>query len=189
MERNIVGRVLLYTGIVFIIAGLFLGISMIVAHSARIPTNMEGQLGIIEVLGSFVSTSLGYLIGGFLLIGASEIIKLLHSINRKTDLYKEVATMQRSDAGVDNKIEDEDRPTDWKLSKTDEEKIYEAFSDKAILEIIASSFEGYCIVKLQEYDGPLDPVIKVVDLNGLDLQEAKDHATKQKILDWYKEQN
>ncbi|MBP1970564.1 hypothetical protein J2Z83_002685 [Virgibacillus natechei] len=188
MERNIVGRVLLYTGIVFIIAGLFLGISMIVAHSARLPANMEGEIRIMDMLVGFSNSSLPYIIGGFLLIGASEIIKLLHSINRKPGLYKEVATMQQSDTGVNiQKIEDESRPTDWKLSKTDEEKIYEAFSDKAILEIIASPFEGYCIVKLQEYDGPLDPVIKVVDLNGLNLQEVKDHATKQKILDWYKE--
>ncbi|UJL47334.1 hypothetical protein KFZ58_05425 [Virgibacillus sp. NKC19-16] len=181
MEGNIIGRILFYVGIVVMVVGVIL------AYSMANVTNYGGPAGNRETTIQwpiFFHTAIRAVIAGLLLIGFSEIIKLLHSINSKTGLVKGTTT----NTGATDHDKDEEQPTEWKLSKTDEEKIYEAYADKAILEIIPSSFEGYCIVKLQEYDGPLDPVIKVVDIGGLSVQEVAGAVTRKKILDWYKEQ-
>jgi hypothetical protein len=54
------------------------------------------------------------------------------------------------------------------------------------LEIIPSQKEGYCIIKLQDKDGPLNPYIKIVDVSGPDAEEVQDEPVRQEIMDWYK---
>ncbi|WP_373895400.1 hypothetical protein ACUL41_13675 [Virgibacillus natechei] len=182
MKGNIIGRILFYVGIGLMVVGVILAYSManVPSYTGATPTGNEETTMQWPI---FFHTAGRAVIAGLLLIGFSEIIKLLHSINSKSGLVKEPVTTA---GAADNN--EEVQPTEWKLSKADEEKIYEAYADKAILEIIPSSFEGYCIVKLQEYDGPLDPVIKVADIGGLNVQEVADAVTRKKVMDWYKEQ-
>ncbi|AXI08539.1 hypothetical protein CV093_06555 [Oceanobacillus sp. 143] len=181
-QKNIIGRILFYLGIVVIIIGIVHSI----VNSYQLDYEMGGYGG--EEYKFFWSTFL-YLfpsafLNGLILIGLSEAIRLLDSINRKEPPTIITAGEQvKNNEGI--QVVSNDKPEVWEISEAEEEKIYELYADKAILEITPYITKGYCIVKLQDYDGPLKPFVKVLDLNGINPEEVQNLDRRKEIIQWY----
>ncbi|WP_164216071.1 hypothetical protein [Virgibacillus sp. YIM 98842] len=178
MKVNIIGVILFITGVVIIIVGLYSAY-----QSANYETPIAGDPYATtmdwHMFFMMLPSSVAY---GAALIGISEVIRLLH--NQHND--KLINSAESVSANTAQPADVEDPAKVWTISETDEEKIYELYSDKAILEIIPSQKEGYCIIKLQDKDGPLNPYIKIVDVSGPDAEEVQDEPVRQEIMDWYK---
>ncbi|RDW19724.1 hypothetical protein [Oceanobacillus chungangensis] len=181
-EKNIIGSILYYLGITIIIIGTITAI----INSYQLSYEMGGYGG--EEYKFFWSQFL-YLFSsaffnGLILIGISEVIRLLDSINRKEPPTIITAGEQmKNNEGI--QVFSNDKPEVWKISAAEEEKIYELYADKAILEITPYITKGYCIVKLQDYDGPLKPFVKVLDLNGIHPEEVQNLDRRKQIIEWY----
>ncbi|MFA1819773.1 hypothetical protein ACDX78_06185 [Virgibacillus oceani] len=181
MKVNIIGIILFVTGITVIIIGVY---------SAYQNANYDNP-----VAGDAYSTTMdwhmffmmlpSYVANGAMLIGLSEVIRLLHKKHYHTSKNPE----GKVSANLASATEKENLSESWTISEADEQKMYELYSDQAILEIIPSQKEAYCIVKLQEKDGPLNPYIKIVDVSGFGAREVHDEAIRQEIMNWYKNED
>jgi hypothetical protein len=175
MKVNIISIILFVTGIIVVIVGVYTAYQNANYHnpigSDPYATTMDWPM-FFMMLYSPVAF-------GMLLIGVSEVIRLLH---------KQQFTLKNNNEFLEKSEPDEDAQNTsdvWAMSEADEEKIYELYSDKAILEIIPTQKEGYSIIKLQDKDGPLNPYIKVVDVSGFGAKEVHDETTRREIMNWY----
>jgi hypothetical protein len=118
------------------------------------------------------------------LVGIAEVIRLLHKRQ-----FHPLKVAEGEVPANTSLAEDSDDPVKiWTISEADEQKIYELYSDKAILEIIPSQREGYCLIKMQDKDGPLNPYIKIVDVSGIGAREVHDETIRKEIMHWYEEE-
>ncbi|GAB3799782.1 hypothetical protein [Virgibacillus kimchii] len=180
MKVNVISIILFVTGIIIIVGGFIMAYN----HSNYSGSvNFSGEHAMVfDWFGFFMmmSNPLSY---GLVLIGIGEVIRLMHK--RFDQTVENQVIKQTGQAIPETNTEHESRA--WTFSEEDEEKVYELYSDKAILEMLPSKKEGYCIVKLQDKEGPLDPHIKVVDVSGFGAREVHDEKIRQEILDEYAE--
>ncbi len=126
---------------------------------------------------------------GVVLIGVAEVIRLLHKIYTKEPIKLTTHSAAKLSSERESVITGNEKiNTVWKITREDEEKIYELFSGKAILEIRPANIEGNCVVKVQDTSGPLNPEVKVVDISSFNATEVQDTERRNKILSWYHQQ-
>ncbi|WP_085992933.1 hypothetical protein [Oceanobacillus senegalensis] len=174
--------VLFYGGIVVIILGCIT--SYINAESIH-HVGPYGEETIFE-WRFFFSSITQYIFHGFILIGFSELLKLLEGLNhRKIQVNIPESTndeISSTSVPFSNSVGDIPIHESWTVDLKDQEKVNELFSDQAILEISASGCKGYCIVKVQDFDGPLQPELKVVDVRGDVAEEIRNTEVVNKLL-------
>ncbi len=174
------GRILLYLGFATIVIGFIQAI-------------MTAQIMDYDPYGNetpifewryFLMTFLQSLISGVTIIALAEIIRLLNSLNSNFQNIQQATSNPQPQPIPESS---DDRPADkWSIDEADQEKIYKLYTDKAILEMIPSYKEGYCIVTLQEFNGPLSSFKKVVDINGNEAREVRDPILISQILSFAK---
>ena len=145
-KQNIIAKVLRVIGIVIMIGGFFLALSM----GSRAP-EVGQNLGITlpALFSSFVT--------GMLFIGFSEVIALLQKIHLQ--LYQDGTKATAS--FNDPEVVQPQKPKEWQPSLQDLEDIQELYLDQKITKIEASPFEDYCVVQIEGKDH-----IEVVELGG-----------------------
>ncbi|GAB3061748.1 hypothetical protein [Virgibacillus ainsalahensis] len=179
MQGNIIGKILFVIGIVVIITGVFSAYNM--ANSTSY-TGL-GNEGVTMEWAIFLPVAGRAVVLGMVLIGLAEVIKLLRQLNAR---HREVEHLRRplgaepQQSGV--LYEKTEESSDWDLEEGDILKIYELYSREAILEILPSKLEGYCVVKLQNDEGAH---IKVVDIGGFSAEEVQNTDIVKKVTDWY----
>ncbi|PAV29654.1 hypothetical protein CIL05_09785 [Virgibacillus profundi] len=179
MKQNILGRIIFWFGIAVIVIGI------IQAYIMASNTFYDDGFGHQEVRIEwrfFFQMAFQYLVDGMIIIGISEVIKLLHNANGKISGLKLFKADNRPEHQSDIANEVPEQSSDWKLEEMDVEKIYELYSDAAIIELLPSQMEGYCVVKLQKDEGAF---IKIVDVGGFSAQEVQNPEIKKKVTDWY----
>ncbi len=177
MKVNIIGVILFITGVIIIIVGIY---------SAYQSANYENPIAGDPYASTmdwhmFFMMLPGSVAYGAALIGLSEVIRLLHNQH----IHKLINSEKSVSANSAPAPDEEESVKIWALSEAEEIKVYELYSDKAILEIIPSYKEGYCIIKLQDKEGPLNPYIKIVDVSGPAAEEVQDEPVIQEIMRWY----
>ncbi|CDO02908.1 hypothetical protein BN988_01388 [Oceanobacillus picturae] len=184
MRAIIISRILNVAGFIVFITGIINAwrVSRFEEYSGLDP---EGT--ITMEWSTFFMVSGSAIMNGIILIGIAEVIRLLDGILKKEPVTQSPSitkpTEQESVVPSQEEIK-----TGWNLTREDEEKIYELYSDKAILEIRLANLEGYCIVKVQDTSRPLNPEIKVVDVGGFSAKDVQDTEKRNKILEWYYQQ-
>jgi|SRR5690625_908476 len=179
MKVNIISIILFVTGVFIIILGIY---------SAYQNANYENPVASDPYASTMdwhmffmmLPSSIAY---GAALIGLSEVIRILHKRHFYISKSAE-GIVSANTASAAEEIEDISKT--WTVGEADEGKLYELYSDKAILEIIPSQKQGYCIIKLQEKDGPLNPYTKIVDVSGGGAREVHNESIRQEIMTWYK---
>ncbi|RDW17570.1 hypothetical protein CWR48_13690 [Oceanobacillus arenosus] len=180
-QKNIIGRILFYLGIVVIIIGIIHSI----VNSFQINyMDPYGQEDYKFYWSSFLYLFPTALLYGSISIGISEVIRLLDSINRK-ELPSILTVGEKVRSNESIPMISAEKQEFWEISDIEEEKIYELFADKAILEITPYIVKGYCVVKLQDYNGPLKPFVRVLDLNGGNPIEVQNTDRRKQIIEWY----
>ncbi|WP_337018265.1 hypothetical protein [Oceanobacillus massiliensis] len=176
MEKHkLMSRFLFYFGIVIMVLGAiqsYLNAQMMEYDNYGNETAMGFEMRY------FLMSLIPYLFNGAVVIALSEIVKLLISLNLKPGEAS-------ASPGISSATEEETaeiQEINWSLSESDEEKIYELYSDKAILEIAPSRMQGYCIVTLHEFNGQLNSYKKVVDIAGTGAKEVHDPVIQKKAL-------
>src|SRR5699024_4953016 len=125
----------------------------------------------------FFAWTAGGFVCGMLFIGFAENIRLLHSINEKMQpLNRKSKQEQRI----------EERQVEWDLNEDEKAKIFEAYQEEAIVEIVPSPKEDYCLVRFKSGD---EYYVKVVYVGGFGVQETEDAEIRQSIIQWYNEQD
>ncbi|RLL43708.1 hypothetical protein D8M04_12350 [Oceanobacillus piezotolerans] len=126
---------------------------------------------------------------GVIIIALSEVIKQVDKLAKKLGSFgttqcppetSQVQVQKTNTAPVESISEP------WELTEKDEEKIYDLYAGKAILEITPSPEKGYCKVKVQDYEGPLNTDIKVVSVNDPAAKEVHDPQRVEAILNYGK---
>ncbi|MFD1849847.1 hypothetical protein [Oceanobacillus bengalensis] len=180
-QKNIIGNVMFYGGIFIIIAGVF----MAYKDATYVYDNFGGMDEPLFDWRFFFNTLIIPTLIGTMLIGLSEVIKLLDKLLRNVKLLQIAPTKSGQTSIQTETTSTPEAQDNWTMNQKDEEKIYDLYSDKAILEIIASTKKGYCIVKTQDMQGPLNPSLKVVDVTGVAAREVHDPVKEQAILASY----
>jgi hypothetical protein len=146
-KQNIVAKVLRVIGIVIMIGGFFIALSM----GSRAP-EMGQNLGLTlpALFSSFVT--------GMLFIGFSEVIALLQKIHLQ--LYQDVTKATTSSSNK-AEVEQTQEQKEWRLSQQDIADIQELYHDQKVTKIEASPYEDYCVVQVEGNDH-----IEVVELGG-----------------------
>ncbi|MFD1174068.1 hypothetical protein [Oceanobacillus picturae] len=184
MRAIIISRIIFVTGIIVLLAGFYKAWNMARLNQFS-DYNPEGTATIDwDTFFMLAGTSLMY---GFILIGIAEVIRLLDGILKK-ETFTQTPSLTKPTEQESVVFSQEEINTGWNLTREDEEKIYELYSDKAILEIRLANLEGYCIVKVQDTSRPLNPEIKVVDVGGFSAKDVQDTEKRNKILEWYYQQ-
>lgn len=178
MRVNIIGIILGLTGLIVFGIGIYNAYQSAIYEN---PIAGDPTAATMDWTMFFMMLS-GPATFGLMLIGISEVIRLLHKQQFTLKNSNEMPSFSEK-----KKLAAETEKTSdvWTVIEADEEKIYELYSDQAILEIIPSQKEGYCIIKLQDKNGPLNPYIKVVDVSGHGAREVHDETVRQEILAWY----
>jgi hypothetical protein len=184
LRAIIISRIIFIAGIIVLLAGLYNAWNM-----ARFEQYTDFGAEVNQTLDwstffMLAGTSLMY---GFILIGIAEVIRLLDGILKKK-IVTQTTSLTKPTEQESVVFSQEEINTGWNLTREDEEKIYELYSDKAILEIRLANLEGYCIVKVQDTSRPLNPEIKVVDVGGFSAKDVQDTEKRNKILEWYYQQ-
>ncbi|WP_099157539.1 hypothetical protein [Virgibacillus ndiopensis] len=172
MQENVVAKILFIIGIAEMVVGLLIGIIL---------ANAGYYNGF--VWSTFLAWTIGGSVTGMLFIGFSEVIKLLHMINRKINARE--ATVGNNTANYLDIFDGAKRttkPVNWKLGEQDKEKIYDLYKQEKIIEIVPSILEGYCLVKLENEQGQF---VRVVDVGGFGAEEVHDNEEKRKVISWY----
>ncbi|WP_394190208.1 hypothetical protein [Paenisporosarcina quisquiliarum] len=92
--QNILGKILLYSGFIVIVIGILL--SIIMASNRAITTDYGIEY--VQVDGGFIiSLFIGHIVIGLILIGLSEIIKLLQELVNKQNEKDEEIVVEESD--------------------------------------------------------------------------------------------
>lgn len=184
MRAIIISRIIFIAGIIVLLAGLYNAWNM--ARFEDYSGLTPGGTTSVE-WSTFFMIAGSSIMNGIVLIGIAEVIRLLDGILKKEPVTQSPSitkpTEQESVVPSQEEIN-----TGWNLTREDEEKIYELYSDKAILEIRLANLEGYCIVKVQDTSRPLNPEIKVVDVGGFSAKDVQDTEKRNKILEWYYQQ-
>lgn len=181
MKQNVIGKILFYLGIAVIVIGIIQG--FINANQMFYQDSFGNQETRFE-WRFFIQMAVQATVDGMVLIGISEVIKLLQNANGKIAGLKLFNGKEKSNHQTEIINEEVELPTVWKLSEDDIEKVYKLYSDAAIIELLPSQLEGYCVVKLQKDEGAF---IKVVDVNGFHAQEVQNSDIKKKVTEWYNE--
>ncbi|WP_156288680.1 hypothetical protein [Oceanobacillus salinisoli] len=182
LQKNIIGNILFYSGLIVIITGV------ISAYLNANYVSYSGPYGEEEMTFEwrfFFQSATQSIFNGMILIAFSEFIKLLDGWKNKKIQVNMPATPS-SDYSNALEMKPEEKLEAWSISEADQKKIYELYADQAILEITASDWKGYCIVKLQDYDGPLSPNLKVVDVRNASAEEVHHPEIIQKLLSSYR---
>jgi hypothetical protein len=179
LKVNIIGIILFITGVIIVINGV---VGTYISISEFRSIDISGEPATYIDWTNFFMMASGPLTYGMVLIGVSEIIRILH----KHHLHP---TKNKVKENPDSADEIENTSERWAISEAVEEKIYELYSDKAILEIMPSQKEGYCIIKLQDKNGPLNPYIKIADVSGFGAREVHDETIRQEIIIWYENES
>ncbi|WP_226674819.1 hypothetical protein [Mesobacillus jeotgali] len=146
-KQNIVAKVLRVIGIVIMIGGFFIALSM---GSRASEVGLNSGIALPALFSSFVT--------GMLFIGFSEVIALLQKIHLQ--LYQEgtkATASSSNDPEVDHPLEQKK----WHPSPQDFADIQELFHDQKVTKIEASPYEDYCVVQIEGKDH-----IEVVELGG-----------------------
>ncbi|WP_164669881.1 hypothetical protein [Virgibacillus doumboii] len=171
MNENIVAKILFNIGVAEIAVGIITGLIL-------------GNQDPYSVMNwsLFLAWAIGGFIGGMLLIGFSEVIRLLHTINQKISPVKsdEILNKPSNETGI------ADKSVSWVLDDADKEKIRKAYQNETIVEMIPSPMEGYCLVELKGSQGYY---VKVVDIAGFGAEEIQDPEIKHKIIKWYNDKD
>ncbi|MFD2630130.1 hypothetical protein [Oceanobacillus kapialis] len=183
MKAMITSRILLVVGIIIILAGLYNAWDMARYDDYSGYGQSNGSIEWARFF-MFAGSSMLY---GFVLVGLAEIIRLLHKILLKEPV-NQIHTITKTNDSESVVTAQEQANTVWELSREDEEKIYDLYSDKAILEIRPANMMGYCIVKVQDKSSPLNPEVKVVDVGGFKAKAVHDTDKRNAILEWYYQQ-
>ncbi|MEC5425677.1 hypothetical protein QGM71_19595 [Virgibacillus sp. C22-A2] len=186
VQENFIGRILSYIGVIIIISGLIAGYNM--STYVHYVDGYGNEERFFEWTSFFVLAG-GSFLFGVALLGFSEVINLLHIISGRINSLKLTNENKKPSIYEENhEIEDMVKSKEWTLQESDEQKIYQLFSDKAILEIKPTEVEENCIVRLQDREGPLSPYVTVVDVSGMMASEVQDVELKQHLIAWYNEQ-
>lgn len=177
LKENNIARILFMIGIIVMGIGLILGF-VLSYDSYSFEDEYFGETYSSFHFWTFFTKVLYGFIVGMVFIGFSEIIKLLHEINWKMGNSQEPDTdITKKEALVT--VSKTERP---KVSPLNQKKITEKFKEDNIEEIIATPFEGYCLVLLKVGN---DVQIKVVDVDGFGVNEVHDTGIVSKIMKWY----
>ncbi|GAA0422691.1 hypothetical protein PD280_22135 [Virgibacillus salarius] len=192
MQRNILGIAILILGI-----GLML-IGPMFAYYVTFNESSIYEMGEQEnrfMWQSFFTIAGRWFLGGVLLIGVSEVIRLLVSINNhiyndRKQTREKGKRMTDDESGYSQTTEREqtDMQEEWNLRPADEEKIYRIFNNEAILEMRLAPIKGYCVVKLQDKDSPINPYVKVIEVTETVAKEVRNAEIRKRVLEWYNAQ-
>ncbi|MBR7796350.1 MULTISPECIES: hypothetical protein [Virgibacillus] len=192
MQRNILGIAILILGI-----GLML-IGPMFAYYVTFNESSLYEMGEQEnrfMWQSFFTIAGRWFLGGVLLIGVSEVIRLLVSINNhiyndRKQTREKGKRMTDDESGYSQTTEREqtDMQEEWNLRPADEEKIYHIFNNEAILEMRPAPIKGYCVVKLQDKDSPINPYVKVIEVTETVAKEVRNAEIRKRVLEWYNAQ-
>ncbi|RKQ33957.1 hypothetical protein [Oceanobacillus halophilus] len=183
LQKNIIGNILFFTGIGLIVVGI------ISAYLNAEYVNYVGPHGEEETVFEwrfFLSSMTQSIFNGMMLIAFSEFIKYLDALKNK-NMQGDTPTQEHHNEHSSLPVTPSEKKHEvWTLTENDQEKIYELYANQAILEITASNTKGYCIVKVQDYNGPLDPGLKVVDVRGQAAEEVHHAETVNQLLASYR---
>ncbi|MGJ9460041.1 hypothetical protein [Oceanobacillus sp. CF4.6] len=180
-QKNILGRILFYFGIAVIV----LGFIQAILNAQMMQYDHNGIERMEFEWRYFLMSFIQHLISGVTIIALSEVIRLLNTLNynfstvrmASEDFQPVILEKGREEPHIDN----------WTLTESEKVKIHELYSDKAILEIIPSHKKGYCIVTLQDFNGPLKSFQKIVDINDVGAREVHDPVIKKQLLSFLDE--
>ena len=183
MKRNLIAKILLFSGIVLLLAGIYPSIKLafIYDHTYDYTYQTEEPPRLFD-MSYFLQGYLSFFMYGMVLIWFSEMIRLLENLLRR----QPAGAVERSgENSLDPALEretDSNPVLQQTVSKEAEGKIHDLYASKAILEIHASHVNGYFIVRLQEYQGPPQSYLRVVDTNGYKAEEVKDKKLADEII-------
>lgn len=183
MSNNKISQILYYIGIFIIGISFIIGIVNGNVVSEFDDFFYESSFS----WGTFFTTVLIGLISGMVVIGLSEIIKLLHSINVKMGENgnqdgESLYSVESSANGAKR-----EKSKTWVLDGTDREMALEMelLQGAELIDIIPTPFVRYGVVVVKRDEVTLE---RVVDFGGFRAEEIDDKELINKVLAWYVEQ-
>ncbi|WP_085523242.1 hypothetical protein [Tuberibacillus sp. Marseille-P3662] len=168
---NKVASVLFISGIIEMIAGLFIGIVF-----GRIEVTYEAfnyYLAIRWWGAGFIC--------GMMFIGFAEVIKLLYSINLQLNHDSLIEKEQTTAAIHGNRVEQDIKYHQWELPEFDKIKIKQLFSDATSeLDIIETPFINFVLVIL-------DDRYELIETGGFNPKIIPKDRWRTEILNWFDE--
>lgn len=181
-QENLIGKILFWTGIAVLVVGLYPAIK----HALMMVYDPFGaETGVTLYFEFFLQIYMDTFLKGMILIGLSELIRQLSILIAKQQVQ---AAGTVADAISGSKQAAEMQPDlirKRSVGKQEKELIHDLYMDHAILEIHPTHLADYYVVRLQDYQGPPQSYLRVVETNGFHIEEVKDPELAEEIIAAY----
>ena len=181
-QENLIGRILFWTGIAVLVVGLYPAIK----NALMTEYDPFGdETGVTLYFEFFLQIYMDTFLKGIILIGLSELINQLSILIGKQQVQAAGAVADVLSGSKQAAEVPPDLNRKKSVGKQEKEMIHDLYKDHAILEIHPTHLADYFVVRLQDYQGPPQSYLKVVETNGFHAEEVKDTQLAEEIIAAY----